>query len=1396
MSFSLRLFFLLLSSWALVACSFLSGAVPAMRAKNPIRSAAAQLVWFEPEVRGAHAIGGEEVREVLVFPGEVVRFTTNRTLTLGERIGGGPDAAEIWSVHAPQQGRVLTRIGLFTTALLVKGNAWDHVHVGRAEDPGYAWFYWEKEVARWADGPFDSPFPRVASNARLNLAGFAALDTAIKGELADPPPKDALLAAQAIRRVAGLRAVRSIRPLAGFPYGSAEALTPIVSDGKIATRDINSRTFSALSSGTGFELTVEGPKLLHLVAFAARDTVDRTVSIRIEEHGRLRGLIASPVARERALETGLAPESGDSSPSTTIPTDLAVMRRIVTHVPPGTHRYRVRAFGGDAWVLPLAIVPNVHVEDALAGTFNEESLLDQAKPTCTELQAPGLCVMYLALTGNDEGKTWDRAATEASPAAVSVARTLARGGPLDPTLRYELLASSGDARALTALSEQMARDVDDTLRETWWRSTLRSTSWQGPPFIPDTNESWVTVLENGREPGCTPNPPNREGKALLELTEGEFHLTSIARTRFRELSLLVHASCTESGPIDLEVNGEKFSPNPSGRQVLWRMVVANEKVRVKVGKTPGVRLFASNPNNPCEQRFAQISPAIPTMKKNWLRFPPGEGAPGIEVWLHERTRFARLQARALEAKRTDSLNIVVTQGNGLTALDPEGTRWVRAARIPLPEWALSGIQLPPRADVAIRPIRRAPIEQKAELTAADLKIDEIIQLSRALRTASSKQKRGDLYAQRALLLAEAGARDAALADALAVKRLGSADQFGKDPVVAIHEAVQAIPPEPVTMSVKAYPLEADFDPDSQRCEPPTSSPRARLAALEKRLTKGNPSGQFDRKLAVEAAQIALLNPHDPRMPQLLQRSMLGSEWRAVNDLATANHRISKDRPPRPGAGESVKPWLLAGAPFEADYVTVSDSRPASAVLAHLGGANLTVHYVCIPRLPSLVRATGCPLSAAFSGASRHRLRVDKKGEGTFKLKNAELGSGKLTISVGKAPARWAAVVQLVFDRKVPGTREVKGLGWVLETPRLEYRHLVQPAVPLRVRLPVPGIVGIDIVGEGSREPTLMVTVDGKPQRVAVDGVRHIFPLAQSGDVQVRVRAGSATVALAQRVESPRVLTDRMLSASLSTLPGRTRRVTSPCKDDQSCWQDIAMQSDEPPSERSLDLGTVTSASGVVVGALPEDTRANDFRSTYLEQRLEYRRRVDAFDLWLRFGALGRVRLDSGPPSFGANALFYQDGDVIPFRFSGHGAIHFQRVEGRTASTFRPRAFVEYSWPVSSGLFLLPRIGYDGFYTSVTDRPSSVADVDDDVFSSYRFSRNTLLYVQTLGWWVPYFNNIYYLRPRATFNADAGCAFGKRACNVCLRQACVQQPWKRAGGLELQFGYRAEAAVCL
>jgi hypothetical protein len=203
--------------------------------------------------------------------------------------------------------------------------------------------------------------------------------------------------------------------------------------------------------------------------------------------------------------------------------------------------------------------------------------------------------------------------------------------------------------------------------------------------------------------------------------------------------------------------------------------------------------------------------------------------------------------------------------------------------------------------------------------------------------------------------------------------------------------------------------------------------------------------------------------------------------------------------------------------------------------------------------------------------------------------------------------------------------------------------------------------------------------------------------------------------------------------------------------DEESWLQRARRSPAPLSPLEAALGTFVAEVGVVSGRIRQNS-PSAWADAYAFNLLGYRRRIETLQLWTRAEVFSRSR--SSEPTFGAAGALYEDLTQLHLRLTASVKVESQRVAGIQSKSWLTRGFVEYSYRATPKFFILPRLGYDGMYSSVARRPTALAYVDDEIYSPYRLRRPTFLFAQALLWYAPYFNEISYLRLRATFDAKA------------------------------------------
>jgi hypothetical protein len=363
------------------------------------------------------------------------------------------------------------------------------------------------------------------------------------------------------------------------------------------------------------------------------------------------------------------------------------------------------------------------------------------------------------------------------------------------------------------------------------------------------------------------------------------------------------------------------------------------------------------------------------------------------------------------------------------------------------------------------------------------------------------------------------------------------------------------------------------------------------------------------------------------------------------------------------------------------------------------------------------------------------------------------GGAELALRVRRTKGAWALLARVVFDRAVPGARATEG-GWVLETPHVQRRYLLAPGKTMSVRVAPPAVVRIDADAEPGARAQVVAAADGKEVPIALDGEPKIVAVRE-GVLTITSRGGASTIAIAERVARAEGTSDDEPSEGPEAPPDAPQD-SSPSVVDLGTgaggWRAIEERSAPPLSWMEDALGTFVSTTAGVYSTLREGNGAGSEPDEFIHQGIAYRRRIESINLTTMIGGLARAR--QAQSTYGANLLLYEDNDATRLRVTGQANVFSQKVDAQQITTLQARGFVEYSWRVTHDFFVLPRLGFDGFYTDTLRAPTTTKGVDDDVFNAFRFTRETLTFAQLLLWWTPRFNDIFYLRGRVVFDPEA------------------------------------------
>lgn len=1309
------------------------------------------VAWAPVEVQGTTDVHGSAVDEVATRGGEIVRLVVRggeRSIDVAERARTSSGTAESWSAMDVVDGIALVRPGALSTALLVRRGAIDRAYVGQSSDPGYYWFELEDRALAWADGPLASPVPAIAPPERFDLGALAALDGALQdAALAANRDDRAMEVAHAIRRIAVLRAVRALRPPSGYPYFFDDVPQPAGA----ASPAVGDRSAWLVAPGKPIEFRVEGPALLHVWSRAAPSASDETLSLRVLEGGRVRAESGSTLPR--ATLTSTDPSALDEAP-------LAALRRAIVHVPPGTHAYAIEIEGGAAVVSALRARAVVHAEDALSGEKNEAKQIEIARRACgQDVRLAGPCLIALALAGEDVTTAWEQAWRASSPLARGVAQGLAAGGPRDPSVALEVAASRADPAALTTVAHLAGDSADGSLRAAWTHALMRGTRWAVSEEEAGERAWPALLLDEGASGTCgaTRTPWVDLAREGVELPTRRWHGVPV-------VELLAAVPCGDARPVHLSVDGEMISAQPSSAVALWHVRVEKERVRVARLDSGGGHVFAIPVEfAACDAHWQAIHAPHVASESPKLAFGASVRAPGIEVWVRSGARAGEVVVEAAG----ESVRIAVGAHGGFAAFDEHGDRWLRAARVALPPWAAQGAVARGGADVAVRAIERVPRDARETATESPREAEPIdparaLDLSRRILAAPSGE-RAALYLERALLLARGGAASAAMEDARAARALGARDAGGEDPVTAVRAEIRvkrahvdALPP-----GVRAYGIEADFDPSAPRCAA-GSGPRAHVARAADELSSASHDAKgraFDRALAARVLEAVREAPLDPRGPGLAARALAESRWR-LRKQVEGGKRVRRERStPHEGAVDGngeLRARVVTGEPFEpGTYVTITSAHPAKAFLVPGTATQARIDLACAPRAAGDAVGAQCPLSMTVGSSPPIEAVFDDRGRATVRIPIPAARSTPLSIAIAPRPGRWVALARIVFDHEVPNSTNVPGVGWILEPPHAEARQLVAAGERVTTTVEGPSVLRVDALAEPGVSAEVALEANGKIERVPADGTPIVTALLEGGRVAVSVSSGAASVAIAERVpvedaaetgdDSDEARLRKRADEGLARVALWTERADAK-------WRDVAERSPQPLTPIESVLGTAVASGGAVYGTLREGLPAGP-ADAFAFVGGDYRRRIESIGLWTDLGGVVHDRTTA--PSYAGALTLYEEAERAHVRATATAAYLTQNIAGQPAHTIKARAFVEYSWRATRDFFVLPRLGYDGYYPFLSSRPpKDLTDVDDDVYNPYRYKRQNFVFGQALLWFTPFFDDIFYVRSRVTFDWNA------------------------------------------
>jgi hypothetical protein len=1268
------------------------------------------------------------------MPGDVIRIEASGPLKVTSVLRGPSGEADVTQTMTPKDGVILFRPSLGTAALRLPAGT--VVHASAPKDPEISWFTLEREALDWAKAPLGTPFPAVAAAPRLDPADFVDLDAAL-AEAKDSP------AVEPIRKLVALRAIHAVESLRSYPYARNYELE---FSGTTAEREIQDRDFHQLVPGKNASVTVEGPTSLAISSRIIRTGADVIAELRVKEGARLRAS-SRAIIHHLALEgdQGIKEKAPDARSQALNDPTLAPLRRIWVPVPPGKHTYEIEAVNASAWIAGTDTSSYLQLQDALRGSKNETKFATQAMAACGG-STPGLCAIAKVLNGEDK----DGIDPAASSTAKKIAEKLALGAPADPASALEIAASTGDRAAIIELAREAGETIDPSIRDAWWLGTLRGTAWQ--TLEDPTPPTWFAFLPRDATGPAAQVCNQRTTAAEKELDANVVTLATEPWRRVNAIRLLAVAPCTPGEPpVQLEVNGQTVSAQPSSARALWHIIVPAPTAKVRRLDKGATKVFALS-DDQCGGGTL-IHAAVPLTTQRTLAFPPNTTAPGIEVWLKQGTPNAELTLG--NSSGAETLDVKAVAANGLAAVAEDGARWIRVATIPLPAWP--GVKASGNPNVAVRGVVRGvktdPLENKAPEHAPPPNVEAVTAVSKKLLAAKTNQEKAAAALERAMLLASFGAERAAIEDAELAAHYGATP----DPVAAVRAKILPLPPTPLEQALNGYGIEPDFDSNAQRCAANPGGERARINDLDVKLRARPKSAPYDRALAIQAATLATASPNDPRSETLVTLAGASSKWKLTRDVVGGERVVrphEADRNPILDSDARLRARYFAGDPFGNRFVSVSPDRPAKAFVADIGTAKARLDVVCVPRKAPESNEK-CPLDVKMGDIPVHPV-LDAEGKASVELPHGR-GRGRgaeLSVTLKPDKADYIALIRVVFDKEAPGATKVDGVGYVLDTPHIQYRFVVQPGRPVRIKATEKGMMRIDALPDSKEATEVSATFAGQTVSLPTSGDPKALPIANVGElVTVTAKGAPATIAVAERVESDTRFPGNDADPNAAKVQPVEHETARMSVMNGVAWRDTAERSKHPLTWLEDSLGTFEAYTGAAGGTLRDGAPADTAVDLYGFETLTYRRRIEPINLYTLVTALGRVR--DGAPTLGAAGTLYEDLSALRMRITGTINAFTQEVGNDRAFTLRPRAAIEYSARVTPAFYILPRIGYDGYYTSLEARPTSSKDVDDDMYNGFRFKRNTFAFVQGLFWWVPYFNHIAYIRARGTMDATNG-----------------------------------------
>ncbi len=1335
----MRLRFAFLLLLCVVACA------PATRPPSAVPDALASfVVWHERPLASSTSLDGSAVDTLDVEPEQLVRLEGIRapSVEVIESSRTERGIVESRRTEAVQSGVLVARVGAFTTSVGFSRGVVGRGFVGHASEPGVHWIDHARRVVAWAEGPLSERFPDVAPMGRVDGELFERLDKTLAADLAKA--SDAAWvreAGQALRAIVGLRQLRALEPVTGYPYFLD---TPAIGNDVAMAGVLEGHEVHRLEPGKSIEARAKGPAMLSVWAWSDDRGPEHSVTLSVFE-GQAR--------RARSTRRLRQTQSGSLSPSS--PERLT---RAVVHVPPGEHVYRLESDG----VLRVAALSAASVLPMdLHARADENALFARAFKACDVAASLAMCRLARALAAPSQTAPSDSA--ESDDVARLVA-DLSAGPPHDDGLDRPARSLHERSAQFDKIERDATSTVDELARANWVRAVQRSSVWR--PVEPSANDRrWTVALHRDGIAASSASKPEEQEAALVLLGDEPAVVTS---SEFHDVAAvdLIWAGTPSGQRVELEVDGQRISAQPHASFTRWHVRVRGEAARVRRTDHGAGQVFAAAPSMRVAAVPAAVTDdALPLVAAN----APFARGLGIELWAREDCATVELSLEGVSGEEPHLALRAQGMGTAL-AIDEAGHVWRRVVRTALPAWVAAGVRVHPREGTAYRaivreiaePQSRPPTSEPHDEPARAPSFDAIVALSRQVIEAEGAA-RAALLRERAMALAERGIRLAAQSDARAAIALGLDAERARTLEADVERiAARATPlPAPLPAGVAAYGIEPDFD-DSVSDGAPRASFEHAFAALPRRDVDTAPF--FDAERAVSVLSAARAVSLDPRQDRAIHRALAGGRWQTIagfSPVARERNEAAERDVVVDGDG-LLLPRVASGMPFQGgSFVAITAERPSAFRLTpNEVGARYHLDVVCAAAVTDADVAAVCTPRVSVGDDVLEAQAQAAHGRARYELPQVKQPV-RVGISLVDAPSRWVAVARLVSDREVPGADLPTQEGWVVSPPHREARPRIEPGrheVPLRA---TPSVLRIRAMNEPGEAASVSIEVDGVRHVLVTDGSDLLLPVRSSAAVVVS--AGRPFVHIAERIASPGVPHHPNSAAVAVSLAPRTpvapsipvavalASSTTPLVLD---GRSIAELSPRPLTRLESNLGTFVLSSGAIVGTLRQGEPSASQASTFGFLSAGYRRRIERLGLWTDVSGFTRQRLDA-PATFGGNGVLYEDLEQLHLRLSASLGVESQRVLDGNAVAWLSRGFAEYSYRVTPQFFVLPRFGWDQVAMSLAQRPRVASAIDDEVWNPYRSKRSTFVFAQGLFWWAPYFDEITYLRLRVTSAPSEG-----------------------------------------